>query len=77
MGLCAKGGLWEGALRGIFHVLFAALTVNSTFFKAKVKNLSDYTLLPGKANVYVNESFIAQSKVPAVSPQESFRCPLG
>jgi uncharacterized protein (TIGR02231 family) len=45
--------------------------------KAKIKNASDYTFLPGNGSVYVDGSFIAKSNVPAVSPQESFDCPLG
>ncbi|KAL0946220.1 hypothetical protein HGRIS_012479 [Hohenbuehelia grisea] len=45
--------------------------------KAKVKNASEYTLLSGNASVYVDGSFISKSSVPAVSPQESFECPLG
>lgn len=45
--------------------------------QAKIKNSSEYTLLNGTASVYVDGSFIAKSRVPAVSPQESFDCPLG
>jgi len=45
--------------------------------QAKIKNSSEYTFLPGESNVYVDQSFIARSDVPAVSPQEVFECPLG
>ena len=45
--------------------------------QAKVKNESEYTFLSGIASVYVDGSFISRSDVPAVSPQESFDCPLG
>lgn len=48
-----------------------------THLKAKVTNASDYTLLAGSASVYVDGSFISRSSLPAVSPQESFDCPLG
>ncbi|KAF5315031.1 hypothetical protein D9619_007471 [Psilocybe cf. subviscida] len=44
---------------------------------AKIKNESDFTLIKGIASVYVDGSFISRSDVPAVSPQESFDCPLG
>ncbi|KAJ7789986.1 hypothetical protein B0H14DRAFT_2396871 [Mycena olivaceomarginata] len=44
---------------------------------AYITNASDYTLLSGTANVYVDGSFIARSVVPRVSSQESFSCPLG
>ncbi|PPQ70045.1 hypothetical protein CVT26_013369 [Gymnopilus dilepis] len=45
--------------------------------KARVKNASEYSLLPGKASVYVDKSFISKSDIPLVSPEESFDCPLG
>ncbi|KAJ6555017.1 hypothetical protein DFH09DRAFT_1038356 [Mycena vulgaris] len=44
---------------------------------AKIINASEYTLLSGPASVYVDGSFISRSEVPAVSPKESFDCPLG
>ncbi|KAF7316560.1 hypothetical protein MIND_00175300 [Mycena indigotica] len=44
---------------------------------AKIVNASDYTLLAGSSSVYVDGSFISRSEVPAVSPKESFDCPLG
>ncbi|KAJ2918730.1 hypothetical protein MD484_g1671, partial [Candolleomyces efflorescens] len=45
--------------------------------KAKIKNASEYTLLPGLANVYVDGSFISRSTIPGVSPEERFECALG
>ncbi|KAF8194400.1 hypothetical protein K438DRAFT_1588438 [Mycena galopus ATCC 62051] len=45
--------------------------------QARITNASEYTLLSGTASVYVDGSFISRSDVPAVSPQESFDCPLG
>jgi len=48
-----------------------------THLTAHITNASEYTLLSGAANVYVDGSFIARSAVPPVSPQESFDCPLG
>ncbi|CAK5270370.1 unnamed protein product [Mycena citricolor] len=44
---------------------------------AKITNESEYTLLAGTASVYVDGSFISRSEIPAVSPKESFDCPLG
>ncbi|KAJ6469143.1 hypothetical protein C8R47DRAFT_1055473 [Mycena vitilis] len=44
---------------------------------ARIINASEYTLLSGTASVYVDGSFISRSAVPAVSPKESFDCPLG
>ncbi|KAJ7071349.1 hypothetical protein C8F01DRAFT_1110168 [Mycena amicta] len=44
---------------------------------ARVTNASEYTLLSGEASIYVDGSFISRSRVPLVSPQESFDCPLG
>ncbi|KAJ6588627.1 hypothetical protein B0H19DRAFT_1216361 [Mycena capillaripes] len=48
-----------------------------THLTAHIINASEYTLLSGTASVYIDGSFIARSAVPAVSPQESFDCPLG
>lgn len=48
-----------------------------TSIQAKIKNASEYTLLPGKSSVYVDGSYISNSEVPLVSPDESFDCPLG
>ncbi|KAF4607892.1 hypothetical protein EYR40_000228 [Pleurotus pulmonarius] len=45
--------------------------------KAKVKNASEYTLLPGEASIYVDGSFISKSNIPSVAPQGSFDCSLG
>ncbi|KAF7340145.1 hypothetical protein MVEN_01933000 [Mycena venus] len=48
-----------------------------THLNARITNESEYTLLAGTASVYVDGSFISRTAVPAVSPQESFDCPLG
>ncbi|KAF7340150.1 hypothetical protein MVEN_01933500 [Mycena venus] len=48
-----------------------------THLNARITNESEYTLLAGTASVYVDGSFISRTTVPAVSPQESFDCPLG
>ncbi|KAJ7185399.1 hypothetical protein C8R46DRAFT_378467 [Mycena filopes] len=48
-----------------------------THLTAHITNASEYTLLSGTANVYVDGSFIARSAVRTVSPQETFDCPLG
>ncbi len=45
--------------------------------KAKVKNASEYTLLPGEGSIYVDGSFISKSIIPSVGPQGSFDCSLG
>ncbi|KAJ2921387.1 hypothetical protein H1R20_g15702, partial [Candolleomyces eurysporus] len=48
-----------------------------TYLSAKIKNASEYTLLSGPANVYVDGSFISRSTIPGVSPEEKFDCALG
>lgn len=57
--------------------VFRQLIISITSEQAKIKNESDFTLIKGTASVYVDGSFISRSDVPAVSPQESFDCPLG
>ncbi|KAJ3888421.1 hypothetical protein GG344DRAFT_53665, partial [Lentinula edodes] len=44
---------------------------------AKIKNASEYALIPGKASVYVDGTFIARTDVPASGPDETFDCSLG
>ncbi|KAG5221498.1 mucoidy inhibitor [Salix suchowensis] len=45
--------------------------------EAQVKNVSEYALVAGPANVYIDGSFVAKSRIPVVNPQETFECPLG
>ncbi|KAH9484488.1 Protein F37C4.5 [Psilocybe cubensis] len=45
--------------------------------KAEIRNVSQFTFVPGSANVYVDGSFIATTAIPSVSPQDTFDCPLG
>ncbi|KAL0577863.1 hypothetical protein V5O48_004135 [Marasmius crinis-equi] len=45
--------------------------------KAKINNTSEFILVPGDANIYVDGSFVSKSRVPLVSPLEHFDCALG
>ncbi len=47
------------------------------FLKAKVTNDTDYPLLAGPANVFLNGSFVAQSRIKSVAPKEKFWTYLG
>ncbi|KAH7099564.1 hypothetical protein BKA62DRAFT_709371 [Auriculariales sp. MPI-PUGE-AT-0066] len=47
------------------------------FLQCKVKNTSDYPLLPGPASIYMGNSFVAKSTIQHVAPQESFSTSLG
>ncbi|KAJ3336810.1 hypothetical protein HDU93_002125 [Gonapodya sp. JEL0774] len=47
------------------------------YLKAKVKNDSEYSLLPGPASVFLDNNFVAKSSLNNVSPQETFECSLG
>ncbi|KAG8776576.1 hypothetical protein FRC16_004480, partial [Serendipita sp. 398] len=49
----------------------------SAFLQARVKNLSSYMLLPGKTNVFLDDNFVAKSRIEQVSPNESFQISLG
>ncbi|CAA7263841.1 unnamed protein product [Cyclocybe aegerita] len=48
-----------------------------THMTAKIVNASEYTLLPGKASVYVDGTFTSTMNMFLVSPDETFNCPLG
>ncbi len=47
------------------------------FFKAVLRNSTDYPVLPGTMSVYVDNSFIGKSKLPSVLPNEKFDAYLG
>ncbi|KAJ4000504.1 hypothetical protein F5050DRAFT_1685305 [Lentinula boryana] len=57
---------------------FAVPKIDSrVHLNAKIKNTSEYALIPGKASVYVDGTFIARTDVPASGPDETFDCSLG
>ncbi|TFK24423.1 hypothetical protein FA15DRAFT_619475 [Coprinopsis marcescibilis] len=47
------------------------------YLKAVIKNASDYSFLSGTSSIYLDGSFIAKSRIPSVSPGQSFDCSLG
>ncbi|CAG8709853.1 9308_t:CDS:2, partial [Acaulospora colombiana] len=49
----------------------------SAFLQAKVKNTSQYLFLPGRANIFLDDNFVAKSAIDHVSPGETFHCSLG
>jgi len=49
----------------------------NAFLDAAVRNTSDYPLLPGQMNVFVDRVFIATSRLTHTSPDETFNLALG
>ncbi|KZS95495.1 hypothetical protein SISNIDRAFT_473601 [Sistotremastrum niveocremeum HHB9708] len=49
----------------------------SVFLQCRVKNTSDYLLLPGVANIFLDNNFAAKSQISQVSPAEAFSLSLG
>jgi len=47
------------------------------FFKAAMRNSTEYPVLPGPMSVFLDNSFVATSKLPAVLPGETFDAFLG
>ncbi|XP_078001412.1 protein F37C4.5-like isoform X4 [Glandiceps talaboti] len=47
------------------------------FVKAIAKNSSQYALLTGPANVFLDNNFVAKTILRSVSPSEEFECSLG
>jgi hypothetical protein len=47
------------------------------FFKASMRNSTDYPVLPGPMSVFLDNSFVATSKLPTVLPGEMFDAFLG
>ncbi|TPX32323.1 hypothetical protein SmJEL517_g04506 [Synchytrium microbalum] len=47
------------------------------FLKATVKNDSEYALLAGPANIFLDDSFVCKASLKSVAPQEEFESSLG
>lgn len=47
------------------------------FLTAKVKNTSDFPMLAGKSNVFLDNNFVTNSHIPLVAPNEEFKTSLG
>ena len=47
------------------------------FLRAKVINDSSYPFLAGPANVFLDKSFVTETKLTSTSPGEEFSCSLG
>ncbi|CAF1033344.1 unnamed protein product [Brachionus calyciflorus] len=50
---------------------------NHAYIKAKVKNISEYTLLSGPANVFLDNNFVSKTFLNSYSPQEELDLSLG
>ncbi|OSC98498.1 hypothetical protein PYCCODRAFT_1417614 [Trametes coccinea BRFM310] len=50
---------------------------SAVYIVSKVKNTSDYDLLPGTVNVFMNDSFVTRTSINFISVNESFECVLG
>ncbi|KAG8806336.1 hypothetical protein FRC17_005068, partial [Serendipita sp. 399] len=51
--------------------------IPSVFLQAQVKNTSAYVFLPGKASIFLDNSFVAKSQLDQVSPNETFQISFG
>ncbi|CAE6359614.1 unnamed protein product [Rhizoctonia solani] len=49
----------------------------SVYLTCKVMNSSEFTLLPGEASVFMDNSFVSKSRINHISPNESFETSLG
>ncbi len=52
-------------------------TVQAAFLKGKGKNIEDYPLLAGDANVFLDNSFVASVPIKTIMPADSFSLNLG
>ena len=64
-------------LGGSFSHSAAPKLQAEAFFKAALRNITDYPLLPGPMSVYVDNAFVSVSRLPAVMPGEKFDAFLG
>ncbi|KIO31147.1 hypothetical protein M407DRAFT_138713 [Tulasnella calospora MUT 4182] len=49
----------------------------SAFLRCQVKNTSQYPLIDGPSSVFMDNNFVCKSRIPDVSPQETFSTSLG
>ncbi|KAI0323766.1 hypothetical protein GY45DRAFT_1376088 [Cubamyces sp. BRFM 1775] len=49
----------------------------TVYIIAKVKNTSEFDLLSGPANVFMNDSYVTKTVIPFITTTESFSCVLG
>lgn len=65
----------------IFDAEFQYITVPKispfAYLTIKVKNNSDYPLLSGKANIFLDNNYVTNTNLQLVSPQEEFQSSLG
>ncbi|KAK0064422.1 protein F37C4.5 [Biomphalaria pfeifferi] len=64
-------------LKPTLSYLSVPKVVPHAFLQAKVVNNSLYTLLPGRSNIFLDNSFVAKAEIKAVAPKEEFECSLG
>ncbi|KAI0091278.1 hypothetical protein BDY19DRAFT_904726 [Irpex rosettiformis] len=48
-----------------------------TYLQCKILNKSDYQLVTGPVNVFLEDSFVARTSIKDIMPNESFECTLG
>ncbi|KAI8792407.1 protein F37C4.5 [Biomphalaria glabrata] len=64
-------------LKPTLSYLSVPKVVPHAFLQAKVVNNSSYTLLSGRTNIFLDNSFVAKAEIKAVAPKEEFECSLG
>ena len=64
-------------LGGSFSHSAVPKLVAESFFKATLRNATDFPILPGPMSVYVDNGFVSTSRLPSVMPGERFDAFLG
>ena len=72
-----KVSICQIELKPYFEHVTVPKLVAHAFLKARVKNESQYALLAGDSNVFLDNNFLTKSYLEAVSPQEEFEVSLG
>ncbi|KAI0037214.1 hypothetical protein K488DRAFT_39409 [Vararia minispora EC-137] len=47
------------------------------YLQARVKNTSDYRLMPGAVHVFMDDSFVSKTSIMDIAPGDTFDCALG
>lgn len=65
------------ALKPTFEYDTVPKLAQHAFLRAQVTNESRYPFLMGPANVFLDHSYVTETKLNSISPNEEFSCSLG
>ncbi|TFY63210.1 hypothetical protein EVG20_g6412 [Dentipellis fragilis] len=76
-GMTHKVAVAELALESdVVHIIVPRARA-AVFLQAKVKNTSDYRLLPGPVDIYLDNVYVSKTSIKDIAPGDTFDCAFG